>query len=176
MHHVVEQWGAEAPGLDRTAFAVIGRINRLSRILEGRLEPSFTQRGLSAGEFDVLAALRRTGTPYRLRPSELSRALIVTSGGMTKRLHALERRGLVARTGDENDRRARAVTLTQRGRRLTDTVLEEHAANEARLLAGIDQATQLRFADLLAQLAVALGDIGSASSTTDGEDSSLAEQ
>jgi DNA-binding transcriptional ArsR family regulator len=49
------------------------------------------------GWFDVLAALRRSGTPYELNPTELSRAMLLSSGGMTKRLDRLEAAGLVER-------------------------------------------------------------------------------
>src|SRR4030095_14386703 len=85
----------EAPDLDRSAFGVVGRISRLAQFVQAEIEPVFVVRGVNGGEFDVLAALRRAGRPHRLSPTELSRALIVTSGGMTKGLNALARRGLL---------------------------------------------------------------------------------
>ena len=97
VHRVLEQWRREAPELDRSPFGVLGRISRLAHLLQAEIEPIFAAHGVTGGEFDVLAALRRAGRPYRLSPTELSRALIVTSGGMTKRLNALEDRGLIRR-------------------------------------------------------------------------------
>jgi hypothetical protein len=86
-----EQWRREAPELDRSPMGVVGRISRLAQLLQAELEPIFAAHGVNGGAFDVLAALRRAGRPYRLTPTALSKALMVTSGGMTKRLTALER-------------------------------------------------------------------------------------
>jgi hypothetical protein len=66
---ILEQWRRERPDLDTTPMGVIGRISRLSRELELRLEPVFVRQGLEGGLFDVLATLRRAGPPHRLRPT-----------------------------------------------------------------------------------------------------------
>src|SRR5919106_4403552 len=137
VQQVLDQWRLEAPGLDRSPFGMIGRIARLARLLEAELEPVFMTHGLNGGEFDVLAALRRVGRPYRLTPTELSTALIVTSGGMTKRLKMLEGRGLVRRERDLHDGRSTTVSLTPQGKRLVDATLAEHTSNEERLLSGL---------------------------------------
>lgn len=158
VQHVLEQWRREAPELDRSSFGVIGRISRLAQLLQAELEPIFAAHGLNGGEFDVLAALRRAGRPYRLTPTELSRALIVTSGGMTKRLNALERGGLIRRQPVPNDRRSTAVSLTREGKRLVEAILPEHVANERRLLAELSANECAELAGLLEQLAISRGD------------------
>jgi DNA-binding MarR family transcriptional regulator len=155
---VLEQWRRELPKLDRAPMAVIGRISRLSQLLQDEVEPVFARYGLNGGEFDVLAALRRSGKPYQLTPSELSRSLMVTSGGMTKRLRALEERRLVTRTGDPRDARSKQVTLTPEGVRVTEEAVAAHTANEARLLAGLSKARRAELAALLEELALSLGD------------------
>lgn len=155
---MLEQWRREAPQLDRSPFGVIGRVSRVAQLLQAELEPIFAAHGLNAGEFDVLAALRRTGRPYRLTPTELSTALIITSGGLTKRLNALEARGLIDREPDPSDGRSTAVALTRDGKRLVDAVLPEHAANERRLLGELDNKQRAELAGLLETLAIALGD------------------
>src|SRR5919106_1765060 len=88
---------------------------------------------------DVLATLRRTGPPYRLRPSEFSGALMLTSSGTTKRLDRLERAGLIERAPHPDDRRGTLIELTAAGRRLIDNVTEAHLENERRLLAALDE-------------------------------------
>lgn len=158
VHHVLEQWRRELPDLARAPMAVVGRISRLAQLLQDEIEPVFARHGLNGGEFDVLAALRRTGSPYRLTPADLSRSLLVTSGGMTKRLAALEGRGLLARTDDPDDGRSRRVTLTREGKRLVEEVVAAHTANEERLLAGLSKARRSELAGLLEVLAVSLGD------------------
>jgi DNA-binding MarR family transcriptional regulator len=139
-------------------MGVVGRISRLAQLLQAEIEPVFASYGLNGGEFDVLASLRRAGKPYRLTPTELSNSLMVTSGGMTKRLNALEERALVRRERDPNDRRSSAVALTREGKRLVDTILPEHMANEERLIGELSGKERAELARLLEALAVSLGD------------------
>jgi DNA-binding MarR family transcriptional regulator len=158
VHNVLEQWRREAPEFDRSPMGVVGRISRLAQLLQAELEPVFEAYDVNGGEFDVLASLRRAGKPYRLTPTELSKALMVTSGGMTKRLTALEDRGLIRREPDPNDRRSTSVTLTREGKRLVEAILPEHVANEERLLGELSNKERAELAGLLEALAVSLGD------------------
>jgi DNA-binding MarR family transcriptional regulator len=158
VQHVLEQWRREAPELDRSPMGVVGRVSRLAQLLQAELEPVFAAHGVNGGEFDVLASLRRAGKPHRLTPTELSEALMVTSGGMTKRLSALEGRGLIRREPHPSDGRSTAVTLTPAGKRLVDTILPEHVANEERLLGGLSGEDRAALAGLLEALALELGD------------------
>jgi DNA-binding MarR family transcriptional regulator len=158
IQEVIAQWSAETPALDRSAFAVIGRISRLAHLLEPELDWVFADYGLTGGEFDVLAALRRAGPPYRLTPTSLRKALLLSSGGMTKRLAGLENRGLVRREAEAGDRRLRAVALTPNGRHVVDEVLPDHIANEERLLEDLNASERKELARLLEKLAVALHD------------------
>src|SRR5919109_3772087 len=92
---IIEQWRHERPELDPSPIGVIGRISRLARELEQRLEPVYRAHGLEPGWHDVLATLRRSGPSYRVRASEFSSALMITSSGTTKRLDRLEQAGLI---------------------------------------------------------------------------------
>src|SRR5437773_10256855 len=103
--HILEQWKQVRPDLDVSPMGVIGRLLRLARVLERGLEATFASFGLSRWSFDVLATLRRSGPPYRLSPTQLFQAMMVTSGTMTNRIDRLEQEGLVARFDDPDDRR-----------------------------------------------------------------------
>ena len=153
---ILEQWQRERPDLDASPIGVIGRISRLARELEQRLEPVYAEQGLEPGWYDVLATLRRYGPPYRLRPTEFSSALMLTSSGTTKRLDRLERAGLIARTPDPDDRRGTLITLTAAGRELVDAASEAHLANEHRLLGSLSEGERERLAALLRKLLVGL--------------------
>ncbi|WP_028923355.1 MarR family winged helix-turn-helix transcriptional regulator [Pseudonocardia acaciae] len=134
---IVEQWRRERPDLDLSAIGVVGRIMRLSLVL-GAVARRWSERyGLGAGEFDVVTALRRSGPPYAVIPSELADSLLMSRSGMTKRLDRLEGAGLVRRRLDPADRRSVRVELTDEGRRLIDAVLVEHAANLNRLVSDL---------------------------------------
>jgi DNA-binding MarR family transcriptional regulator len=153
---ILEQWRRERPDLDPSPIGVIGRISRLARALEQRLEPVYREHGLEAGWYDVLATLRRTGPPYRLRPTEFTSALMLTSSGTTKRLDRLEQAGLIARSPDPEDRRGTLITLTAAGRELVDSVTTAHLENERRILRALTDAERRKLADLLRKLQLGL--------------------
>jgi DNA-binding MarR family transcriptional regulator len=153
---ILEQWRRERPELDASPIGVIGRVSRLARELEQRLEPVYRAHGLEAGWYDVLATLRRAGPPYRLRPSEFTSALMLTSSGTTKRLDRLEQAGLITRGPDPEDRRGTLISLTAAGRELVDSVAEAHLENERGLLGALTDAEQRRLADLLRKLQLGL--------------------
>ena len=155
---MIEQWRAEWPGLDVSPIGVIGRISRLSRELEARLEPVYRAHGLEHGWHDVLATLRRSGPPYRLRATEFTRTLMITSSGATKRLDRLERAGLIARSPDPEDRRGTLIGLTPAGRKAIDAVTEAHLDNERRLLSALTADEREQLADLLRKLQLGLPD------------------
>jgi DNA-binding MarR family transcriptional regulator len=153
---IIEQWRRERPELDHSPIGVVGRVSRLARELEARLEPVYREHGLEPGWHDVIATLRRTGPPYQLRPSDFTGSLMLTSSGTTKRLDRLERAGLIERAPDPDDRRGVIITLTDAGHDLIDRVTEAHLANEARLLEGLSAVERDRLAALLRKLALTL--------------------
>ena len=153
---IIEQWRTARPDLDPSPIGVIGRVSRLARELEARLEPVYKEHGLEPGWHDLLATLRRSGPPFALRPSDLTGTLMLTSSGTTKRLDKLEEAGLIARGPDPNDRRAILITLTPEGKDLIDGVTAAHLANEASLLEGLSAAEQRELAALLRKLLISL--------------------
>ncbi|WP_371591726.1 MarR family winged helix-turn-helix transcriptional regulator [Streptomyces virginiae] len=149
---IVEQWKRERPDLDPTPMYVIGQLFRLTGELDQRLRSPFSAADLGSGDFDVLAALRRSGSPYSLSAGELSRTVLVTTGAITKRVDRLEARDLVSRSVAETDARGRLITLTAKGVELTDELIAVHLDNQRRLLAGLTGKEQTQLADLLEQL------------------------
>ena len=131
---------------------VIGRIGRMAAMADVRLRPPFADAGLADGDFDLLAALRRQGTPPVASPGELTAAMLVTSGATSKRLDRLEAQGYVERRVSDRDGRGRVVSLTASGSQLVDELMPRHLANEARLLAGLDDGERADLARLLERL------------------------
>ncbi len=155
---IVVQWGRERPDLDASPLLVIGRMARLTELLDLRLRPPFAEAGLGNGDFDVIAALRRRGQPYTLSPGQLSNALLVTTGAITKRLDRLQARRLIDRHVSDRDARARLVHLTPEGVSLVDQLIETHFANERDLLAGLSGQERRQLGALLGRLALSLED------------------
>jgi DNA-binding MarR family transcriptional regulator len=139
-------------------MGVIGRLHRIGDRLHGELRAVFASAGLGDGDFDVLASLRRSGSPYELTPGELGATTMVTSSAVTKRIDRLERAGLVTRTISETDGRSRRIRLTDRGFDLIERLIAEHVANEQRLVAGLTPEERDHLADLLRRWGAALGE------------------
>ena len=120
---IVDQWRRERPDLDPSPMLVIGRLHRLAGLLEAELRPVFADAGLGDGDFDVLATLRRAGSPFLLTPGQLAEQTMVTTGATTKRLDRLQARGLIAREVSATDGRVRLVRLTDTGLATVDAVV-----------------------------------------------------
>lgn len=131
---IQQAWARERPDLDVRPQGVIGRLHRLAGHLTEQLCAVYRRYGLTEGEFDVLATLRRAGEPFERAPGELAAHTMVTTGAMTKRIDRLEHAGLVTRRRSASDGRGRVVALTAAGRRLIDDAFTEHMRNERRLL------------------------------------------
>jgi DNA-binding MarR family transcriptional regulator len=153
---IVEQWARERPDLDVSALALLGRLFRASRLADDELSAQARASGLGPGWFDLLAALRRTGPPYALNPTELMRTTLLSSGGMTKRIDRLAVAGLVERLPDPADRRGTLIRLTPRGRALIDDALVGHLAREERLLGQLTSTERRQLDGLLRRLLLGL--------------------
>ncbi|MGO4256892.1 MarR family winged helix-turn-helix transcriptional regulator [Marmoricola sp. RAF53] len=149
---LVEAWNRERADLDLAPVEVFSRISRLARLLDLARREAFTAQEIEPYEFDVLAALRRTGTPYRLSPGQLLRETMVTSGTMTNRIDRLSERGLVERSPDPHDRRGVLVGLTTAGKRTVDAAFESLIASERELLAELSASERGQLTGLLKRL------------------------
>src|SRR5690242_14754591 len=109
---IKEAWARERPDLDPSPQGVIARLHRVALLLTDRLVEVYSEFGLSEGDFDVLATLRRAGKPYERPAGELADHTLVTTGGLTKRVDRLVARGLVERRTEASDGRRRLVRLT----------------------------------------------------------------
>lgn len=134
---ITAQWYGVRPDLDTTPMAVFGRIYRIARAMGDAMERTYARYGISRGEFDVVATLRRSGAPYTLSPRQLSATLMLTTGGMTGRLDKLEKAGLLGRKPDPHDRRGLQVTITDRGLALIDEAVTAGLEVQRAALAGL---------------------------------------
>lgn len=147
---IIRQWAAARPDVDVSPMGVLGRLSRLTRMFERELQAVFAQHGLQPGEFDILATLRRADVESRgLTAGELGSSAMVTSGAITNRLDRLVAKGLITRNTDPLSRRTIRVALTEQGRQLIDAALQDHVANEERLLAGMPTSQREQLEKLL---------------------------
>lgn len=149
---LVAQWKRERPDLDPYPMATIGRLLRAARIADRAIEHELSRHGLQLGWFDVLSALRRAGAPYELTPGRLADSVMLSTGGMTKRLDRMESADLVTRSPDPSDRRGLLVGLTDKGRTTIDTAVEAHLNNEERLLRDLTKSERTQLERLLSKV------------------------
>ena len=149
---MVAAWRRERPDLDVAPLEVLSRITRLARHLDRARGQAFSRHGLEGWEFDVLAALRRAGEPYRLSPGKLLQQTLVTSGTMTNRIDRLAARGLVERHPSLDDRRSVMVQLTDAGATKVDAALIDLLAHERAILTDLSSEDAGTLASLLRRM------------------------
>lgn len=157
---IMDLWREEAPDLaeDLWPVAIVGRVQRLARILDRALKDFYAEHDLEVWEFDVLTTLRRAGAPYELTAGALLHAAMITSSTVTNRIDRMEAKGLVERVRDSTDRRSVRVRLTAHGLDVIDRLFRLHLANEARLLPEYQPADYERFTGELRRLLEHFGD------------------
>lgn len=131
-------WDDARPDLDVGALQVTARLSRIGTHLARRQEAVFSRFGLGRGEVGALSALRIAGPPHRLSPTQLGRGLMLSSAGVTSRVDRLERRGLVRRLPDPNDRRGVIIELTDEGLEVVDAAAAANTVSERQLLGRLD--------------------------------------
>jgi DNA-binding MarR family transcriptional regulator len=152
----VEDWARERPDLDTGPMELFARLGRTHRLANVEIERALSAFGLTVSAMDVLLALRRSGEPYRLTPSDLAAVSLLTSGGVTFRLDKLQEAGLIRRVASTEDRRVVWAELTDEGASLADEVVAAHIANEHRLLEAMDADDVATLRIILARLEVAI--------------------
>ncbi|TXS43723.1 TetR/AcrR family transcriptional regulator [Streptomyces sp. OR43] len=141
--------GPAADGLPAALFARLDACSAAHQELIGR---TLREYGISLSAYDVLAALRDAGEPYRRTTGEVAAAGRVRAGGLTQHVDRLEAAGLVERERDADDRRIIRLRLTAEGLELADRVHAVRSAQEQELLAGLSAADRRRLAGLLGAL------------------------
>lgn len=168
---VIERWAEELPGVDTSSIAVVGRLVRIVDLLEPRFEQVCREEGISFWAFVTLNALRRSGPPYVLTPSQLRSAGMVSGAAVTKRVAKLEELGLVERVADPRDARGALIRLTADGRGLVDRLGARYLEEERAVVAPLDTDQQAALADLLRRILLGLEGprLGPTSQKTAGE-------
>ncbi|MEV8632210.1 MarR family transcriptional regulator [Streptosporangium sp. NPDC051023] len=160
---MMEGWRAELPETATVQLEIIKRAGRLKALVEEVTQSVLGEYGMTYAEFDVLATLRRAGTPYRLKPSQLASRSSLTTGGTSNILQRLTTAKLVEREPDPADGRSSWVRLTPLGSRRAEELALATTEAHGNLLANVPDETARALADLLREVLLALGDRASVS-------------
>jgi DNA-binding MarR family transcriptional regulator len=108
------------------------------------------QHQLSPAGRQALAILDGAGAP--LSPTVIAERLLVTTASVTSLLDTLQRRNLVTRSPDPDDRRKVLVALTSDGRRAVDAFLPQMVALQTAIVAGLSEARRRQLLESLAAI------------------------
>ncbi|MEN7343080.1 MAG: MarR family transcriptional regulator [Pseudomonadota bacterium] len=152
MDALVSEWQQESPDHDASPMAIVGRIIRLGRLYERDAKIALKPYGLPYTDFDILATLKRSGSPYELTPGELGNAVLLTSGAMTAALDRLETANLISRHADLADKRVKTAKLTRKGERLASKAATARFEVAARAIEALKAGEKTTLTNLLRQL------------------------
>lgn len=154
---LVPAWAAElSPELVAT-LELSKRVSRIGGLFEQAVRTELAELGLTYAEFDVLAALNRAGEPYHLTPSELSRSLFLTSGGISNVVQRLTAAGYVERGATPGDGRSRWVRLTEEGREVARKALDASGRAQSELISAVPAEAIRDAADALREVLAVIG-------------------
>ncbi|WP_298535306.1 MarR family transcriptional regulator [uncultured Algibacter sp.] len=149
---LVSDWKKERPDLDASAMLVIGRILKLSKILEKSTNKALSSNNIYYTDLDVLATLRRSGKPYELTPKQLMQSVLITSGAMTALLDRLLKLELIYRSPDPLDGRIKRAGLTKKGINVIDVAIETRFKNADESVKIFTKAEKLQLSNLLKKM------------------------
>jgi MarR family 2-MHQ and catechol resistance regulon transcriptional repressor len=119
------------------------------KTLERHAERSIRAIDMCLSDFAVLELLLHKG-PQKV--NDIGRRINLTSGSISTAIDRLEKRELVVRTFEKEDRRARVVKLTPRGKsRITD-VFATHAVAMEEASQGLTKSERTTLAHLMKKL------------------------
>ncbi|HJS96995.1 MAG TPA: MarR family transcriptional regulator [Solirubrobacteraceae bacterium] len=143
---------ANWPQIDPEVEGIVVRVEKLYRHFQEAFRASLGEAGLSKEEWKVLMALHDSVRSH----GWLCQDLDVSTGAMTNRLDKLERRGLVRRTPDPNDRRGVLLELTEAGRSQLEEYVEAGAVRERELVDDLTVAEKRELNQLMSKLLASL--------------------
>jgi DNA-binding MarR family transcriptional regulator len=118
-------------------------VKQLELAVRARLDEVLRPTSITTLQYTALTVLERRAD---LSTAELARNAFVTDQSAADMVGVLEERGLISRLPDAADRRRRVLRLTAEGSTLLESLRDEVAAVEARMLAPLaaSEAADLR--------------------------------
>ena len=152
----VATWQQQRPDLDFVPMGYMLRFHAMAEAAISKIEIITKSHGLTLGEFDVLATLRRHGAASTLTPSFIAEVAMVSPSGLTHRLTQLEQSGYIVRIADDSDRRSSLVSITKSGAAVADQIIELIAEHSARMYDAIPAKDLEKFSNVVALVSAQL--------------------
>ena len=152
----VAGWQEQRPDLDFEPMGYMLRFHAMAEAAISKIEIITKSHGLTIGEFDVLATLRRHGATSTLTPSFIAEVAMVSPSGLTHRLTQLEQSGHIIRIADDSDRRSSLVSITKSGAAVADQIIEQIAEQSAQMYNAIPAKDLENFSNVVALVSAQL--------------------
>lgn len=114
---------------------VVGQIKALNSLFDSAVQNVYDAAKLTAVEVELLVPLRHSEEP--VTAIRLAERLDMSRAGVSKVLTRLERRKLIDRVPNPDDRRSALITMTAAGAEAIDNVFPQELEVHARLLSGL---------------------------------------
>ena len=138
---ITMQWQRERNDLDLQNFLLAIYFMRLGTMVDRAYDRHCQKEyGINGGDMRLMLALRRSGPPYVKRPTDLFRALLVTSGAITKKVDRLVDVAYVERLPDPSHNGGFLVHLTKKGLQVVERAID-YLANHSALAPAMSQFT-----------------------------------
>lgn len=131
------------------------KLIRTAEALHAQVSRGLASENLTASQFSALKALRYNGT---MPQKAIASYLLKTAGNVTLVLDNLEKRGLITRKRQTDDRRIVDVDLTKSGRDTFDRLYPSHVARIESAMSPLDAAEIDRLTNLLCELHQTIND------------------
>ena len=148
--HVADDFEQEYPGSSRLASECLINMGVTWSTAEPVFNRLLAAYHLTGTGFNVLEILRGAHQP--LQPSTIAGHMLITRGGMTKALDALEKLDYVRRMPHPSDRRMLLVEITDTGTRVMNELLLRLHAAEKKWLDVLTPAEQRTFIELMGRV------------------------
>jgi DNA-binding MarR family transcriptional regulator len=141
IEETISTWKSERPDLDFAPMALVLRLGTIAKVGIERTEQALAPLGITVGEFDVLATIRRHGASAELTPSALAELTLISQSGLTNRIRRLTDAGLLTRRVNESDKRSFALRLTAKGTKTVDKGITIVAALDTEFMKVLSRAS-----------------------------------
>ncbi|MDO6469528.1 MarR family transcriptional regulator [Neptunomonas phycophila] len=148
LHKTEKNW----PESHQEISPEILRIYRINDYLRQNVQIVLDNFGLQAADFAVLETLRKEPAPHCLTPTELSTAMLFSSGGLTKVLHRMTNVGYITRIHNPHDKRGKLVQLTESGGTLINEVIVKLHSQEQSIMTALSTHEKTALNQLLEKL------------------------
>ena len=152
----VATWQQQRPDLDFVPMGHMLRFHAMAEAAMAKIHSITKSHGLTVGEFDVLATLRRHGPASTLTPSFIAEVAMVSPSGLTHRLSQLEQSGHIVRISDDSDRRSSLVSITKSGAAVADQIIAQIAEHSARMYDAIPAKDLEKFSNVVSLVSAQL--------------------